>query len=264
MGTETKIKSLKGTRVTLADQRSREAPPDTTAHEDIGTAGEDAAAVLAHELRGPLAVVNGYLDVLRRAEDQETREYALGAAQRAIGRMDALIDDVLESASRSRADDAALERIDPVVVVRTLLDDVPSYRRRVEFSSSCRSRVRARALTLSRALSNVLDNALKFSPAATTVHVMLVDEDGTVRFIIDDEGPGIPSDEVLRLRRRFERLDRDAAVPGYGMGLGIAVELVEALDGEVVLGNRPDGKGARVELSLPVAVEDQAPTGNNG
>ncbi len=251
-------------RVTLTDQQASVVPPDTTAHEDIGTGGDDAAAVLAHELRGPLAVVNGYLDVLRRAEDQETREYALGAAQRAIGRMDALIDDVLESASGSRAGEAALETIDPVVVVRTLLDDVPSYRRRVEFSSSCRSRVRARALTLSRALSNVLDNALKFSPAATTVHVMLVDEDAAVRFIIDDEGPGIPSDEVLRLRRRFERLDRDAAVPGYGMGLGIAVEIVEALDGEVVLGNRPDGKGARVELSLPVAAEDEAPTGVSG
>ena len=257
MGTETQIKSLKGTRVTLADQRSKEAPPDTTAHGDIGTGGGDDAAVLAHELRGPLAVVNGYLDVLRRAEDQETREYALGAAQRAIGRMDALIDDVLESASGSRAGNGDLETIDPVAVVRTLLDDVPSYRGRVEFSSSCRSRVRARALSLSRALSNVLDNALKFSPEASTVHIMLVDEDATVRLIIDDEGPGLPSDEVLRLRRRFERLDRDAAVPGYGMGLGIAVELVEAMDGEVVLGNRPDGKGARVELAMPVAIEDE-------
>ena len=209
------------------------------------------AAVLAHELRGPLAVVAGYLDLLGRARDEQTRDYALGAAQRAVARMDALIDDVLDTVHGHYAPALRREPVDPASIARALLADVPTYQSRVSFANSCTMLARADGLRLERVLCNVLDNALKFSPATAKVRLALVDDGGCVRFVVEDEGPGIPMADAERLTHHLERLDRDAAIPGYGIGLGVAVELVEGMDGQLVLGNRDDGSGARVEIILP-------------
>lgn len=224
---------------------------DAETRPDLVVGPDEAAAVLAHELRGPLAVVTGYLDLLGRARDQETRDFALGAAQRAVTRMDIIIDDVLDSLGSSRGSREPCAPIDPASVARSLLADVPSYRARVSFANSCTMLARADAVRLERALSNVVDNALKFSPADATVRVALVDAGSRVSFVVEDDGPGLPPGETHRLRGAFERLDRDSAIPGYGIGLGVTVELIESMGGEVVLGNREDGHGARVELMLP-------------
>ncbi len=224
---------------------------DDRSHSPDDAAPEEATAVLAHELRGPLAVVGGYLDLLGRARDDRTRDYALGAAQRAVARMDALIDDVLASVNGGCGSETPATPIDPASVARSLLADVPAYQSRVSFANSCTMLARADPLRVERALSNVLDNALKFSPPDARVRLTLVDAGSRVRFVIDDEGPGIPPEEARRLTRRFERLDRDSALPGYGIGLAVTVELMEAMGGEVVVGNRPDQVGARVELTLP-------------
>jgi signal transduction histidine kinase len=216
-----------------------------------GTSADDVAVVLAHELRGPLTVVNGYLDLLGRAQDEATREYALGAAQRAVARMDALIDDVLKSVHATREAPEPLPPIDAASVARSLLAGVPAYQARVSFANSSTMLARADVLRLERVLSNVLDNALKFSAPDAKVRLTLVDSGSRVRFIIEDEGPGIPPEDAERLTHRFERLDRDSALPGYGIGLGVTVELMQGMGGEVVLGNRSDRTGARVELTLP-------------
>lgn len=217
---------------------------------DMGTAEGDAA-LFAHEMRGPLAVVSGYLDLLRRASDERTREYALGAAQRAVSRMDALIDDVLGTLNGTPQPESAFTPVDPVAVVRVLLAAVPVYRSRVSLVNSCTMFVRADQLHLERALANVLDNALKFSPSESTVLVTVTDANEWVHFIVEDEGPGIPPEDAERLRGRFERLDRDMQLPGFGIGLAVTVDLVESMGGEVVLGARSGGSGARVVLALP-------------
>ena len=218
---------------------------------EIDIPHDDATTIMAHELRGPLAVVSGYLDLIGRAPDTRTRDYALGAAQRAVARMDALIDDVLAGANQRREAARVLPAIDPVPVVRGLLRDVPAFQERARLSVSCNMLARADALRLGRALANVLDNALKFSPSDSPIDVSIVDDRGRVGFIVEDEGPGIPAHDAHRLRQRFERLERDSAVPGYGIGLCVTADIVEAMGGEVVLGNRESETGARIELWLP-------------
>lgn len=222
-------------------------------HGSVDIPVDDATTIMAHELRGPLAIVTGYLDLIGRAPDTRTREYALGAAQRAVARMDALIDDVLTAANQRREEARALPPIDPLPVVRDLVRDVPVYEERVRLSVSSTRLVRADALRLGRALANVLDNAIKFSPPGSPIALSLVDHEGRVGLVVEDEGPGIPAPEADRLRQRFERLERDSAVPGFGIGLCVTADVVEAMGGEVVLGNRASEHGARVELWLPAA-----------
>ena len=212
----------------------------------------DAAAVLAHELRGPLAVVNGYLDLLGRADNPEARAYALGAAQRAVMRMDALIDNVLESLRQPAALSSA--GIELRSLVHNLLADVPAYGARVVVSSAGGCRVFGNELGLERALSNVLDNALKYSPADSVVHVTLLDAGEHVLLVVEDEGPGIDDGDAL-LGRRYERLGQDASVPGYGIGLSLVMELIHGMGGEVHVASREGVPGARVEIRLRSARE---------
>jgi len=216
----------------------------------------DAAAVLAHELRGPLTVVSGYLDLLGRAKDPQAREYALGAAHRAVRRMDALIDDVLESFDGAAATPRPLQAVDLGCLLESLIADVPAYRSRVVLHAAFVCRAQADELRLTRAVSNVLDNALKFSPAGTRVRVTLREEGERVAVVVEDEGPGIPPRDADRLRGRFERLARDDAVPGAGIGLGVTVDLIEGMGGTVQIGNRAHQVGARIELRLPAASKE--------
>lgn len=103
---------------------------------------------------------------------------------------------------------------------------------------------------LKRAIRNLLDNAVKYGKSGT---VAMRRTSHTVEIVIDDEGPGIPQDELTRVLGPFYRLDesRSRETGGVGLGLAIAQSIVESHGGSLPLSNRPEG-GLRVRLSLPV------------
>jgi two-component system sensor histidine kinase MprB len=101
---------------------------------------------------------------------------------------------------------------------------------------------------LERAIVNVLDNAVKFSPPGGTVEVTLVDGELTVR----DHGPGIPSEDLPHVFERFWRSSSARALPGSGLGLSIVARTVREAGGEVVLG-AAEGGGTRATIRLPGA-----------
>jgi two-component system sensor histidine kinase ChvG len=109
---------------------------------------------------------------------------------------------------------------------------------------------------LSQVFGNVLDNAASFSPPGGTVTVSLTEEDGKVRVIVEDQGPGIPEPHLERIFDRFfsyrpgEPKARNARDGHTGLGLAIVKAIVEGYGGSVAAANRPDG-GARLEIRLP-------------
>ena len=113
-------------------------------------------------------------------------------------------------------------------------------------------RTRADALMIRQALMNVIDNAIKFAPAGSTVQVHGAVDADTVRVVVDDNGPGIPEVDRERVFERFYRVDRDraSAAAGSGLGLAIAHWAMTANHGSIALDNRPRG-GLRVVLTLP-------------
>jgi signal transduction histidine kinase len=95
-------------------------------------------------------------------------------------------------------------------------------------------------------ISNLLANAFRWTPDGGRVGLALTQVDGTVRVVVDDNGPGIAADEQERIFRPFWSRDGE----GTGLGLAIAGELATALGGEIELDSAP-GKGSRFELVLP-------------
>ncbi|MTW16456.1 DUF4118 domain-containing protein [Rhodoplanes serenus] len=102
-------------------------------------------------------------------------------------------------------------------------------------------------------LFNLLDNAAKYAPDGTTVHIVAGRENGRVRLQVIDEGPGIPPADIERVFDKFYRARKgDHVRAGTGLGLAIARGFVEAMDGTITAGNRSDRSGAVLTVLLPV------------
>ena len=205
-----------------------------------------------HELRTPLTSLRTNIDLLLRAERSGR---ALPAHQR-----EALFEDVrsqLAELSQLAAELTVLAHDEPAAVLGPVrLDEVVAAAvRRV------RPRAGGRALDvgtepwqlddadaagLQRAVVNVLDNAVKFSPPDSTVRVRLA---GGV-ITVDDEGPGVPAGHRTEAFARFWRGDAARALPGSGLGLSIVADTVARHGGTARLDDAPGG-GARVRLGVP-------------
>lgn len=109
--------------------------------------------------------------------------------------------------------------------------------------------VRAEPAALERAVVNVLDNAVKFSPARGTIEIALRDGELTVR----DQGPGIPADELPHVFERFWRSPSARQLPGSGLGLSIVARTVHQAGGEIALHPATDGPGTVASIRLPGA-----------
>ena len=106
--------------------------------------------------------------------------------------------------------------------------------------------------TLERAVTNLLDNAVKFSPEGGTVHVHL----GGEELVIWDEGPGIAEDDLPKIFDRFYRSNKARNTPGTGLGLSIVAHTINAHGGTVEASNQP-GAGARFTVRLPAAPPEE-------
>jgi signal transduction histidine kinase len=246
---------------TVADERSRELVEERAEVERlrrVDGAKSEFVAVAAHEFRTPLAAVIGVLSTLREHSavltPEERRELLDGAATQA-SRLARLVDDLL---TVSRIEDGvlrlALEPVDP----RHLLSEAAQasdMAGRLVIQVGRVGRVRCDPDAIIRVLTNLLDNARKYSPPDSKVHIAVALEDDLVRFRVSDEGAGIPEDERLEVFERFRRLDGGGKKkPGAGLGLYICRGLVEAHGGTIGVGASSHG-GAEFSFTLPKATK---------
>jgi len=104
---------------------------------------------------------------------------------------------------------------------------------------------------LGMALSNLMENAAKYSPRGGAIDVTLRAEGGEIIMTVADRGPGVPEDDRERIFEKYYRRAEAATVPGAGLGLYLARRIVAAHGGAIAVGNRPGG-GARFVLRLPL------------
>lgn len=114
--------------------------------------------------------------------------------------------------------------------------------------------IKAEARSLAEVIYNLVENAVKYSPAGSTITVAAAERDGVVVIAVNDEGKGIPRDERLRVFEKFVRLG-DERAGGLGLGLAIARGIVEAQDGKIEIESGDNGKGTKVVLTLPAGGE---------
>ncbi len=226
----------------------------------------------AHELRTPMASIFGYVELMLMQEfSAAERQEFLGTIHRQSQWMIAIINELLDLAriDERRGRDFAYELLDPAEFLRATMSiyEVPAGRTAPQLdlpAPGCR--IRADRRRLAQAIGNALANAYKFSPDGSTVEVGLLTrqgEDGRtqVGFRVTDHGIGMTAEEAARVCERFYRADTSGKIPGTGLGMSIAREIIELHGGSIVLDSRP-GAGTVVTLWLP-AVTDALTEGSS-
>jgi signal transduction histidine kinase len=223
----------------------------------------DVARRLAHEIKNPLASLRSALDGAERIEDPQLRKQLMDVAKADVQRMDRLISDISD-ASRvdSQLAKAKFEPIDLGDMIEQLLqareDRASDKNVNIAFARPRRNitTVMGEDVRLERMLTNLIDNAVSFSPPGAVVEISatLADEDVIIR--ISDEGPGVPPQEREAIFRRFhsERPATENFGKHSGLGLAIARTIIEGHHGRIGVRDRVDGKGgACFEIALPCA-----------
>jgi len=204
-----------------------------------------------HELRTPLTALRTNLEVLQRHEvGPEQHARILGAAHGEVEELASLVAEVVDLAT-DRYEEEAVGSVDLGDVVETVAARIEKRRGRVVEVSSDGSIVTGKRQALERAVSNVVGNADKFSPAQAAVSVDVAE--GVV--IVSDNGPGFDEQDLPYVFERFYRSDTARSQPGSGLGLSIVKQIVDDHNGEVFARNRPTGSGAEVGFAIPMTVD---------
>ena len=224
---------------------------------------EAFAADVTHELKNPLASLRSAMDGLDRVEDPELRHRLIAVARDDVVRLDRLINDISEAA-RTDAElaRARFERVDLGPLIEQLVSSWENRREkgdaRIAFARPRKDSavVMGKPERLARAINNILDNAVSFSPAGGLVEIAAARVGDEVRIRIDDEGPGVPPEAREAIFNRFHSVRPEGEGFGRhsGLGLAIARAIVEGHDGEIDVHDRDDApSGARFTIRLPAA-----------
>ncbi len=221
-------------------------------------AGQRAfVADASHELRTPLTVIRGQLEVLASQADPSREEVRRveRLVQAEIARISRLVDDLLLLAKTEQIEFLRVQEIDLPVYVGELWDGMSLLAdRRFELGPVPRGTLRADPDRLAQALRNLVGNAIDHTAPERGLVRLRVQAlaGGRIRFLVEDDGLGIPLDQRERVFHRFHRTDaaRDRASGGTGLGLAIVRAITDAHGGSVTAGESPEG-GARFELELP-------------
>lgn len=198
-------------------------------------------AAISHDLRTPVTLLRLRAELMA---DGVERTKVLDT----LDEMEAMIASSLEFAKVTFHDEPQ-RHVDLSALVASICDDMADAGAGIEFDPPDRILIDCRRTALKRALTNVIDNAVKYGNVA---RVRIENRPDAVEIVIDDDGPGIPQQELDQIFMPFYRVER-ARTPGkggVGLGLSIAQAIIHAHGGTIRPQNRPEG-GLSVRLSLP-------------
>ena len=224
---------------------------------------ESFAADVAHELKNPLTSLKSATEMLRRADDERSREELMQVVRNDVRRIDRLITDI-SGASRLDAE-LSREPSIPVDLGHLLTTILEVYRviglprgiaLNIDLPENTPIRIMGRDERMGQVFRNIIDNAISFSPNGGRIAVTARMADKSVRVTVEDEGPGIPPDNLETIFKRFytERPQEQGFGKNSGLGLSIARQIVQGHGGRLWAENRDGAKGARFVIELPLAV----------
>lgn len=238
---------------------------DITPFKEMDLLKSELIATVSHDLKQPLAVMNGYIELLlmhRKLDD--TGVNFLEMVRKSIQSMRQLIDDLLDLAkieSGIRLDlqpvdvkelvDECIEALQPAIMSKAMqvstqiTDDIPP--------------LLADRARLQQILLNLISNAVKYTQPEGRVQVLAEPRDTTIRIIIQDNGMGISPEDQAHIFERFYRVRRPEtdSIEGTGLGLAIVKSLVEAHDGKIALESHL-GEGTTFFLTMPTVPQSNS------
>jgi len=216
----------------------------------------DVSNAIAHDLRTPLSALRYRLEelVVTRLPPEQTHaeiEAAIADVDQVLAIFNALIRLAEIDSGARRAgfvDMDAGKVVAEVVEFYQPLADLKGTR--LSYAGRGQQLTRGDPLLLAQVVSNLIDNALKYTPPQGAIAVATEARDGAIHITVEDNGPGIPDDELDKVIQRFYRSDASRATPGSGLGLSLAAAVARLHEGELTLENCQPGLRARLVLGL--------------
>lgn len=235
---------------------------DVTELKQVDQLRRDFVANVSHELRTPLTAIQGFVEALLDEVTRDPKQYLEVIYQETL-RLKALINDILEL--------SLLQSGQPKWDLNAV--DVADLFGRVLFKLS--EQVSAKSLTVEQdvppdlpfllanedrveqVLVNFLTNAIRYSPPGSTISLRAFSATGNITVAVEDQGPGIPAEDLPHIWERFYRVEksRSRALGGTGLGLAIAKEIIETHGGRVGVTSEV-GRGSTFWFTLPAVPED--------
>lgn len=260
-GPDGKVEAIAGTtRDVTALERSAEALKEADKRKD------EFLAVLAHELRNPLAPLRNGVELLAHAPEPEMIRRVHAIMSRQVEQMVHLVDDLLDL---SRVNRGAIELRRSLVDVRDILETALEVARPLIQERQQQLTVHpipdgllvdGDSTRLAQVFSNLLNNAAKYTGTGGKITVEVVRKGGQVRVSVTDTGIGIERKDRSKVFEMFAQVDRssDKAHGGLGIGLNIVQRLVHMHGGEISVASEGKGKGSSFTVTLPLAKESLA------
>ena len=226
-----------------------------------------AGDAIAHDLRSPLTRMRAKLEVALidaeagKIDGVDALQIALDEADNLLKTFNTVLAIARLQAAAGRTPDPALFDAADLAVDMAELYEPASEDKGLEFSAEIERglMVNANRPFLAQGLANIIDNAIKYTPAGGAVMLRARRRSsGEIEFSVTDTGPGVPEGDRERVTQRFVRLDNSRTEPGSGLGLSLVAAVMEAHAGRIVLDDGPGayetfGPGLRVALVLPAA-----------
>lgn len=225
-------------------------------------ARDESVATMVHDLKTPLTAIMGFASLLAKKDDiePEARQDHLIRIDRAARHLVDMIDGILDTASVDAEDDIRRDPIDALALVEELVDLTRSMAQRREETTrpievTCDEPevlLRVDAAALRSILVNLLENAVKYSPPGSPIHVTVEQTPTEVRIHVRDEGDGIPEDQVDTIFERFRQRKPAEAVARGGVGLGLYIvrSMAQAHGGRVEV-STAEGEGSTFTVTFP-------------
>ena len=233
---------------------------DITRLKQLEKIRQDFVANVSHELRTPLTTIKGYAETLLEGALKEDLAFQfVQVIKRHTDRLTKIVEDLL---MLSKVETKEFQLKMEVISVPNFIDDIidfvkdPAEKKKVSLSRNeipSSLAVKADRNYLEQILINLLDNAIKYTPEGGRVTVSAIEKDSKdIQFSIEDNGIGIPKEDLSRIFERFYRVDkgRSKELGGTGLGLSIVKHLVQAHGGRVWVESQP-GKGSAFFFTVP-------------
>lgn len=235
---------------------------DVTRLRNLETMRRDFVANVSHEIKTPLTAIKGFVQTLRDGaiKEPENGERFLGIIEKHVDRLSVIINDLLslsriEEEAEKQEIDLKQDRIKEVLRAAIQVCEPKAAEKKVVIEFVCENDLQAEInpALLDQAVVNLLDNAIKYSPENSTIHVEAEIRDHEIQIKVQDQGCGIDRNHLPRLFERFYRVDkaRSRKLGGTGLGLAIVKHIIQAHHGQVSVESIPD-KGSTFTLHIPM------------